>query len=257
MNFLALIGHALLDFLANAGRLAWFAGEALSHCVRRPIYIRQVGRQFIDIGYYSLPVVGLTALFTGMVLALQSHSGFSRFDAESAIPTVVVLSITRELGPVMAGLMVAGRIGAAIAAELGTMRVTEQIDALTTLSTNPQKYLIVPRLIAGTLVLPLLVLTADIIGVFGGFLVCVYRLKFNASNYITQTWQYLEFRDVASGLWKAAMFGFIITLMGCYNGFNSKGGAQGVGAATTNAVVAASILILISNYLLTGIFFGN
>jgi phospholipid/cholesterol/gamma-HCH transport system permease protein len=257
MNFLALIGRALLDFLANAGRLAWFTGEALSHCVRRPIYIRQTGRQFIDIGYYSLPVVGLTALFTGMVLALQSHSGFSRFDAESAIPTVVVLSITRELGPVMAGLMVAGRIGAAIAAELGTMRVTEQIDALTTLSTNPQKYLIVPRLIAGTLVLPILVLTADIIGVFGGFLVCVYRLQFNASNYITQTWQYLEFRDVASGLWKAAVFGFIITLMGCYNGFNSKGGAQGVGAATTNAVVAASILILISNYLLTGIFFGN
>lgn len=257
MNFLALIGHALLDFLANAGRLAWFTGVAVSHCVRRPLYMRQLGRQFIDIGYYSLPVVGLTALFTGMVLALQSHSGFSRFDAESAIPTVVVLSITRELGPVMAGLMVAGRIGAAIAAELGTMRVTEQIDALTTLSTNPYKYLIVPRLLAGTLILPVLVLIADIVGVFGGFLVCVYRLQFNPSNYITQTWHYLETRDVASGLWKAAAFGFIITLMGCYNGFNSKGGAQGVGAATTNAVVAASILILVSNYLLTGIFFGN
>jgi phospholipid/cholesterol/gamma-HCH transport system permease protein len=257
MNFLALIGHALLEFFATAGRLAWFTGEAVSHIVRRPLYIRQIGRQFIDIGYYSLPVVGLTALFTGMVLALQSHSGFSRFDAESAIPTVVVLSITRELGPVMAGLMVAGRIGAAIAAELGTMRVTEQIDALTTLSTNPQKYLIVPRLVAGTLVLPVLVLIADIIGVFGGFMVCVYRLQFNPSNYITQTWHYLEARDVTSGLWKAAVFGFIITLMGCYNGFNSKGGAAGVGAATTNAVVAASILILVSNYLLTGIFFGN
>ena len=257
MNFLALIGHALLDFFANAGRLAWFTGEAVSHCVRRPLYFRAIGRQFIDIGYYSLPVVGLTALFTGMVLALQSHSGFARFDAESAIPTVVVLSITRELGPVMAGLMVAGRIGAAIAAELGTMRVTEQIDALTTLSTNPQKYLIVPRLVAGTLVLPILVLVADIIGVFGGFLVCVYRLQFNASNYITQTWHYIEFRDVSSGLYKAAVFGFVITLMGCYNGFNSKGGAQGVGAATTNAVVSASILILVCNYLLTGIFFGN
>jgi phospholipid/cholesterol/gamma-HCH transport system permease protein len=257
MNFLALIGHALLDFFATAGRLAWFTGEAVSHCIRRPIYFRQIGRQFIDIGYYSLPVVGLTALFTGMVLALQSHSGFARFDAESAIPTVVVLSITRELGPVMAGLMVAGRIGAAIAAELGTMRVTEQIDALTTLSTNPQKYLIVPRIVAGTLVLPILVLVADIIGVFGGFLVCVYRLQFNPSSYITQTWKYMETRDVTSGLWKAAVFGFIITLMGCYNGFNSQGGAQGVGTATTNAVVAASILILVSNYLLTGIFFGN
>ena len=257
MNFLALVGRTFLRFLASTGQLAWFTAQSISHCFRRPLYISQIGRQFIDIGYYSLPVVGLTALFTGMVLALQTHSGFSRFDAETAIPTVVVLSITRELGPVMAGLMVAGRIGAAIAAELGTMRVTEQIDALTTLSTNPHKYLIVPRIIAGTFMLPILVLIADIIGVFGGFLVSVYRLNFNAANYITQTWQYLEYRDVSSGLWKAAVFGFIVTLMGCYNGFNSKGGAQGVGAATTNAVVASSILILISNYLLTGILFAK
>jgi phospholipid/cholesterol/gamma-HCH transport system permease protein len=257
MNLLALIGHTFLEFLAATGRLGFFAARSVSHCLRPPFYFRQIAKQFIDIGYFSLPVVGLTALFTGMVLALQSHSGFARFEAESAIPTVVVLSITRELGPVMAGLMVAGRIGAAIAAELGTMRVTEQIDALTTLSTNPYKYLIVPRIVAGTLALPMLVLIADIIGVFGGFLVCVYRLQFNAAGYLSQTWQYLETRDVVSGLWKAAAFGFIITLMGCYNGFNSKGGAQGVGAATTNAVVAASILILVTNYLLTGIFFGD
>ncbi len=256
MNFLAPIGRTFLSFLAAAGRLSWFTSLSVAHCFQRPYYFSQIFRQVIDIGYYSLPVVGLTTLFTGMVLALQSFSGFSRFDAESAIPTVVVLSITRELGPVMAGLMVAGRIGAAIAAELGTMRVTEQIDALTTLSTNPYKYLIVPRLMAGTLTLPLLVLVGDIIGVFGGFLVCVYRLNFNAANYISQTWQYLEMRDVTSGLWKAAAFGFLIALMGCYNGFNSKGGAQGVGAATTNAVVSASILILITNYLLTGLFFA-
>jgi phospholipid/cholesterol/gamma-HCH transport system permease protein len=157
----------------------------------------------------------------------------------------------------MAGLMVAGRIGAAIAAELGTMRVTEQIDALTTLSTNPKKYLIVPRVLAGTLLLPVLVLIADIIGVFGGFLVCVYRLHFNAANYITQCWNYLELRDVTSGLWKAAAFGFIIAIMGCYNGFHSKGGAQGVGRATTNAVVSSSILILVANYLLTGLLFAG
>ncbi|MDR3448771.1 MAG: ABC transporter permease [Alphaproteobacteria bacterium] len=257
MNPLALIGRTLLEFLATVGRLARFAGSTLKHCFTPPLYAGQILRQFIDIGYYSLPVVGLTALFTGMVLALQTHTGFARFDAESAIPTVVVLSITRELGPVMAGLMVAGRIGASIAAELGTMRVTEQIDALTTLSTNPYKYLIVPRVMAGTLVLPLLVLIADIIGVFGGFLVCVYDLKFNAANYISQSWQYLENRDVSSGLWKAAMFGFIITLMGCYQGFNSKGGAQGVGTATTNAVVSASILILVTNYLMTGLFFAG
>jgi phospholipid/cholesterol/gamma-HCH transport system permease protein len=257
MNFLAPIGRTFLRFLNATGQLAWFTARTLSHCVRPPLYWSQIGKQLIDIGYYSLPVVGLTALFTGMVLALQTYSGFSRFDADSAIPTVVVLSITRELGPVLAGLMVAGRIGAAIAAELGTMRVTEQIDALTTLSTNPFKYLIVPRLLAGTLILPVLVLVADIIGVFGGFLVSVYRLDFNAANYISQTWKYLEFQDVTSGLWKAAAFGFIIVLMGCYNGFNSKGGAQGVGAATTNAVVSASILILISNYLLTGILFAS
>jgi phospholipid/cholesterol/gamma-HCH transport system permease protein len=257
MNPLALIGRTFLDFLSATGRLARFAGDALLHCVRPPIYFGKIGQQMIDIGYFSLPVVGLTSLFTGMVLALQSHSGFARFEAESAIPTVVVLSITRELGPVMAGLMVAGRIGAAIAAELGTMRVTEQIDALTTLSTNPFKYLVVPRLIAATITLPILVLVGDIIGVFGGFIVSVYRLQFSGGNYITQTWKYLEHRDVESGLWKAAVFGFIIALMGCYNGYYSQGGARGVGTATTNAVVGASMLILVTNYLLTGIFFGN
>jgi phospholipid/cholesterol/gamma-HCH transport system permease protein len=252
-----LLGASLLGFLQSTGAFAMFTIRSISYCIRPPFYLSQFIRQFIDIGYYCLPVVGLTALFTGMVLALQSYSGFSRFSAESAIATVVVLSMTRELGPVMAGLMVAGRIGASIAAELGTMRVTEQIDALTTLSTNPMKYLVVPRIVAGTLMLPALVLLADIIGVFGGFLVGVYRLEFNASNYIDQTWRYLENMDVISGLVKASVFGFIVTLMGCYFGFNSKGGAQGVGAATTNAVVSSSILILISNYLLTGIFFSK
>ncbi len=210
----------------------------------------------IDIGYYSLPVVGLTAIFSGMVLALQSYTGFARFNAESAIANVVVLSLTRELGPVLAGLMVAGRIGASMAAEIGTMRVTEQIDALTTLSTNPYKYLIAPRLIAGLLMLPLLVLVADIIGVFGGYIVGVYKLGFNPNVYLANTIDFLEPLDVISGLVKAAVFGFIIALMGCYNGFNSKGGAQGVGSATTNAVVSSSILILVFNYMLTELFFS-
>jgi phospholipid/cholesterol/gamma-HCH transport system permease protein len=210
----------------------------------------------INIGYYSLPVVGLTAIFSGMVLALQSYTGFARFNAESAIANVVVLSITRELGPVLAGLMVAGRIGASMAAEIGTMRVTEQIDALTTLSTNPYKYLIAPRLIAGLLMLPLLVLVADIIGVFGGYLVGVYKLGFNPSVYMSNTVDFLEPLDVISGLVKAAAFGFIIALMGCYHGFRSQGGAQGVGSATTNAVVSASILILTFNYIITELFFA-
>jgi len=168
-----------------------------------------------------------------------------------------VLSICRELGPVMAGLMVAGRIGAAMAAELGTMRVTEQIDALVTLSTNPFKYLIAPRLIAGILMLPILVGTADVIGVLGGYLVSVYKLGFNAGNYLQNTVDFVEFLDVFSGLVKAAVFGFIVALMGCYHGFHSKGGAQGVGKATTNAVVSASILILISNYIVTELFFSR
>jgi phospholipid/cholesterol/gamma-HCH transport system permease protein len=257
MNFLAVIGRVVLGFLGHIGRLTIFAGTAISHCVRPPLYPRLIGQQMIDIGYYSLPVVGLTAIFSGMVLALQSYTGFARFSAESAVANVVVLSITRELGPVLAGLMVAGRIGASMAAEIGTMRVTEQIDALTTLSTNPFKYLVVPRLLAGVLMLPLLVLVADIIGVFGGYLVGVYKLGFNPGVYINSTVDFLEPLDVISGLVKASVFGFIIALMGCYNGYYSKGGAQGVGAATTNAVVSASILILTSNYIITEMFFST
>ena len=256
MNFLAVIGRVVLRFVAQIGRLTLFTLTSLSHCVRPPIYPRLIGRQMIDIGYYSLPVVGLTAIFSGMVLALQSYTGFARFNAESAVANVVVLSMTRELGPVLASLMVAGRIGASMAAEIGTMRVTEQVDALTTLSTNPYKYLIAPRLIAGVLMLPLLVLIADIIGVFGGYLVGVFKLGFNPSVYLANTIDFLEPLDVISGLVKAAAFGFIITLMGCYNGFHSKGGAQGVGSATTNAVVSSSILILIFNYIITELFFA-
>jgi len=254
-GFLQKLGAIALNFFAAVGRLAQFTGHSVMHCFTPPFFPRLLLRQLINIGYYSLPVVGLTTLFTGMVLALQSYSGFSRFSAESAIATVVVLSITRELSPVLAGLMVAGRVGASIAAEIGTMRVTEQIDALTTLSTNPYKYLIAPRLIAGTLMLPALVLIGDIIGVFGGYIVSVYSLGFAPENYLHKTWEYLERMDVVSGLWKAAVFGFLVTLMGCYHGFNSERGAQGVGAATTNAVVSSSILILIFNYFLTQVFF--
>lgn len=221
-----------------------------------PYHFRIFFKQCIEIGYYSLPVIGLTAVFTGAVLALQSYTGFSRFNAESTIATVVVLSITRELGPVLAGLMVAGRVGAAIAAEIGTMRVTEQIDALTTLSTNPVRYLIVPRVLAGVIMLPILVLIADVIGVFGGYIVAIHKLGFSPGLYLKSTFEFLEANDVISGLVKAAVFGFIITIMGCYNGFNSKGGAQGVGVATTTSVVASSILILIFNYIITELFFA-
>lgn len=256
MNFLAPIGRVFLAFLATVGRLALFTGEAVGSAWRPPYYPRTILRQMVEIGYYSLPVVGLTAIFTGAVLALQSYSGFSRFSAEGSIAIVVVLSITRELGPVLAGLMVAGRIGAAFAAEIGTMRVTEQIDALVTLSANPMKYLVFPRLLAGILMMPCLVLIADIIGVMGGYLLSIHKLGFAPEPYINNTFEYLEVKDVISGLVKASVFGFIITLMGCYHGYYSGRGAQGVGTATTNAVVSASILILLSNYFITELFFA-
>ena len=155
------------------------------------------------------------------------------------------------------GLMVAGRIGAAMAAEIGTMRVTEQIDALATLSTNPFKYLVTPRLLAGIIVLPLLVLIGDVIGIFGGYTIAIYQLEYNAANYINTTINELALIDITTGLIKGAVFGFIIALMGCYNGYKSKGGAQGVGSATTNAVVSSSILILIFNYIITGMIFTD
>ena len=199
MNFLAIIGSKTIFFLNRLGHLFIFAYKAVANIFLAPYYFKSTARQIQQIGYNSLPVIGLTAIFTGAVLALQSYTGFSRFNAESTIATVVVLSITRELGPVLAGLMLAGRVGAAIAAEIGTMRVTEQIDALTTLSTNPFKYLIAPRLIAGIITLPILVIIADIIGVMGGYLVAVYKLQFNSSLYLYNSLEFLEMKDVISG----------------------------------------------------------
>jgi phospholipid/cholesterol/gamma-HCH transport system permease protein len=192
-----------------------------------------------------------------MVLALQSSTGLSRFSAGSAVASLVVLSVTRELGPVLAGLMVAGRVGAAMAAEIGTMRVTDQIDALGTLSTNPMKYLVTPRLLAGLIALPLLVVVADILGVLGGYIIAVLKLGFNSGSYLNSTLSFIQTDDVVSGLAKAAVFGFLIALMGCFQGYNSRGGAQGVGAATTAAVVSASILILGFDYVLTELFFSR
>jgi phospholipid/cholesterol/gamma-HCH transport system permease protein len=257
LNIYRRIGAFVLNIQESLGNLAIFTFNSLFAMVTPRFHRRKIQKQIIEVGYYSLPVVGLTAIFTGMVLALQSYSGFSRFNAESSIATVVVLSITRELGPVLAGLMVAGRVGASMAAEIGTMRVTEQIDALSTLSTNPFRYLIAPRIWAGIITLPILVLIADVIGVMGGYLVSIHKLGFNPTSYLKSTFDFLEFKDVFSGLVKASVFGFIITLMGCYHGYNSGRGAQGVGRATTSAVVSASILILLSNYIITELFFSR
>ncbi len=257
LDWLAFLGRGLLAICASTGAVALFAAQGISHIVRPPLYGRMLGRAFVEFSYFSLPVVALTAIFSGMVIALQSYTGFSRFNAESAVASIVVLSVVRELGPVLAGLMVAGRVGAAMAAEIGTMRVTDQIDALSTLSTNPMKYLVAPRLLAGTLALPLLVVVADILGVLGGYIVATLKIGMNPNTYLNNTFDIMTTSDVISGLAKAAVFGFLIALMGCYHGYNSRGGAQGVGAATTSAVVVASILILASDYVLTELFFAR
>jgi phospholipid/cholesterol/gamma-HCH transport system permease protein len=257
LTWIAALGRFVLDACGFAGRLALFALDGISHLFRPPYYARMFGRALIEIGYFSLPVVALTAVFTGMVLALQSYTGFARFSAEGAIANLVVLSVTRELGPVLAGLMVAGRVGAAMAAEIGTMRVTDQIDALATLSTNPMKYLVTPRLLAAAIALPLLVAIADIIGVLGGFIIATAKLGFNPHTYLHNTLTFLQTMDVVSGLAKAAVFGFLVALMGCFFGYNSRGGAEGVGTATTAAVVSASVLILAFDYVLTEMFFAR
>ncbi len=257
LDGVAAIGRGAFAACRATGALVLFALAGVSHLLRPPFYGRMFLRAFVEFGYFSLPVVALTAIFTGMVLALQSSTGLSRFSAETAMPSLVVLSITRELGPVLAGLMVAGRVGAAMAAEIGTMRVTDQIDALQTLSTDPMKYLVAPRLLAGAVALPLLVLVGDILGVMGGFLIATVSLGFNPATYLHNTVDYLQTIDVVSGLVKAAVFGFLIALLGCFHGYFSRGGAQGVGAATTSAVVAASVLILAFDYGLTELFFAK
>lgn len=218
-NFFRKLGKPLVRFVSGLGELSLFIAKSVYNSVTPPFYLKLLGKQMIDIGFYSLPVVALTTIFAGMVIALQTYSGFSSYGAESAVASVVLISVTRELAPVFSGLMVAGRIGAAMAAEIGTMRVTEQIDALVTLSTNPFKYLVAPRVLAGITVLPLLVLIGDVIGIFGGFIIAVYKLGFNPANYINSTINGLESLDIVTGVVKACVFGFIIAIMGCYNGY--------------------------------------
>lgn len=252
---LASLGRPALAGVSAVGRVVLFAAAVVSHIFRQPFYFREFWHSFLQIGWFSLPVVALTAIFTGGALALQIYAGGARFNAESVVPSIVAIGMTRELGPVLGGLMVAARVASSIAAEIGTMKVTEQIDALVTLSTNPLKYLAVPRVLAATLTMPVLVAVGDAIGIMGGWLVGVSRLDFNSATYLKNTVDFLEVWDVGSGLVKGAVFGFIVALMGCYHGMASARGAQGVGAATKKAVVGASVLILAANYVLTELFF--
>lgn len=258
--------HVLFTLLRKVGANTWRMIENIGEVFRfivlgvlstfhRPFYAKLLLQQLMSVGYYSLPVVGLTTLFSGMVMALQTYSGFSGIGVEATLPRVVSIAIVRELAPVLAGLMLAGRVGAAMTAELGTMRVTEQIDAMHTLGINPLRYLVAPRVLACTIALPLLVLLGDSLGIFGGYLIAAYKLGFNPAYFIENVLSSLQWIGVLSGLCKAAAFGFTLSFMGCFFGFHSRGGAAGVGVATTNAVVISSILILMLNFLITEMFF--
>ena len=256
MKWIASIGAGVESIFSHTGSYTLMLLQLLRKLGSRPWYARQLIAQAEQVGVQSLPVVLLTALFTGMVLALQSYIVFHRFAAESLTGLVVSMSLVRELGPVLVGLMVAGRVGASFAAELGTMRVTEQIDALWTLSIDPFRYLVTPRVLAVTLMLPLLTIIADYIGIYGGYAISVYVLDQNPVVYVENTTVYMELEDFYSGLIKAAFFGMLIGVIGCTEGFNCKGGAAGVGTATTHAVVISCMSILVSDYFLTAWLFG-
>ncbi len=253
-NIISPIGRTSIMFLQSIGKIVSFFFISLYWSLQRPYYFKQILNQIIDIGFYSLPVVGLTTFFSGMVLALQTYSGFENFNNENTVSKIVLTSILRELGPVLAGLMVAGRVGAKMAAEIATMRVSNQIDALETLATRPIQYLIAPRLIAAIFCVPFLVLIGNVIGIFGGFVVATYKLEFNPTIYLVATLEHVKFIDIFQGMVKAVVFGIIITNISCFFGYYASGGAEGVGRATTTAVVASSVLILTSTYFITSLF---
>ena len=253
---LGTIGSGVLNVLAALGRVSLYSVAVLSHIFKPPFYFREFGNALFQIGWLSLPVVGLTAFFTGGALVLQIYAGGSRFNAEAVVPQIVAIGMVRELGPVLVGLMIAARVTSSIAAEIATMKVTEQIDALITLSTHPLQYLIVPRFLAGLITVPLLVGIGNLIGILGGYLVATQTLGFNSSLYLQNTYDFLQLNDILSSLVKGSVFGGIATLMGCYYGQNSGRGAQGVGHATKGSVEAAAVLILGANFILTSVFFS-
>lgn len=254
VNPFALIGATVLGALREIGRLTTFSAKVVLAAFTPRWFGGEIRRQIVSIGFYSLPVVGLSAVFIGAALALNIYEGGSRYGAEQFVPNIVVLGITRELGVVITGLMLAGRVSAGISAEIGAMRVTEQIDALETLSASPFRYLYAPRFLAAVLTLPLLVLVADVIGVMGGWLVSVFGLGFDSTTYLRNTIDFLTAPDVAVGLIKAVVFGAVIAIMGCYHGSQSEAGATGVGRAATLSMVGAAVLVLAFNYILSTVF---
>ena len=248
-------GRAVLDNIEEMGKILILFLSVLMWMVRPPLKLRLIFKQMEFVGVKSIFVVVLTGTFTGMVMALQGYYGFRMFNAESLVGSTVALGMTRELGPVLTALMVTARAGSAMAAELGTMRVTEQIDALSVMAANPVKHLIVPRIIAGVVMLPALTIVSDFMGILGGYFVGVKILNINEGAFVKNITKMVDLGDIYNGLIKAAFFGLILSLVGCYKGFNTTGGAEGVGKATTEAVVLASVSILISDYFLTAIMF--
>ena len=246
---------AVESALVEVGRFFLMLWRVALWTPRPPYDPRELVRQMVRVGVDSLPVVLLTALFTGMVMALQTFSTLKRFNAEAWVGSLVALSMVRELAPVIASLLIAGRCGSAMGAELGTMRVTEQIDALEVLATDPVHYLVVPRVWATVLTLPMLIVVGDAIGIAGGYLISVLYFGANPVTYMDNTFQFMDLDDVVSGLIKAAVFGLIISVVGCQKGYHTRGGAEGVGRATTRAVVLASISILIADFFLTKILY--
>jgi phospholipid/cholesterol/gamma-HCH transport system permease protein len=249
------LGRAVLAWVEEIGKILLLFISVLSWMFRPPLKLHNIFKQMEFVGVKSIFVVVLTGTFTGMVMALQGYHGFRMFGAESLVGSTVALGMTRELGPVLTSLMVTARAGSAMAAEIGTMRVTEQIDALSVMAANPVKHLIVPRVIAGVLMVPLLTVVSDFTGILGGYFVGVHVLDINSGVFIKNITRLVDLNDIYNGLIKAACFGLIMALIGCYKGFNTYGGAEGVGRATTEAVVLASITILISDYFLTAIMF--
>jgi phospholipid/cholesterol/gamma-HCH transport system permease protein len=254
-TFFDSIGGVFLRVFEQTG--LWFGAlwRTITWTFRPPFDLREWFRQMVRLGFESLPVVFLTTMFTGMVMALQVFNGFQRVHAEQFVGSVVALSMLRELSPVLVGLMVTGRVGSSMAAEIGTMRVTEQIDALSALATDPMQYLFVPRVIAGIVMMPFLVILGDALGIYGGYVVAVKLMHANPVVYEQNTYQFLEVNDLWSGVIKAAVFGLILTLTGCVRGYYTSGGAEGVGRATTSAVVSASLIILLSDFFLTKLLF--
>jgi phospholipid/cholesterol/gamma-HCH transport system permease protein len=255
LHLLERLGTGIIHGVEEMGRIILFFLSAVAWTFRPPLKVRIVFKQLEFVGVKSLYVVSLTGLFTGMVLALQTYHGFRMFSAESLVGGTVALSMTRELGPVLTSLMVTARAGSAMAAELGSMKVTEQIDALYVMAANPIQHLIVPRILSGLMMVPVLTVISDFIGIIGGYFVGVHLLGINEGLFIKNITKLMTLNDIYNGLVKAAVFGLILSLIGCYKGFNTKGGAEGVGKATTEAVVLSSISILIADYFLTAIMF--